>query len=58
MGYSLYFRLKIFKYGFIDKRPIVYIDESGFAVDAPRNGGYTQRGNGTMPVKIGMQEAG
>ena len=52
------FRLKIFKYGFIDKRPIVYIDESGFAVDAPRNGGYTQRGNGTMPVKIGMQEAG
>lgn len=38
------FQLKIFKYEFIDKRPIVYVDESGFAVDAPRDGGYSKKG--------------
>lgn len=40
----LIFQLKIFKYEFVDKRPIVYVDESGFAVDAPRNGGYSTKG--------------
>lgn len=28
----------------MDKRPIVYVDESGFAVDAPRHGGYSLKG--------------
>lgn len=26
------------------KRPVVYVDESGFALDAPRTHGYTQKG--------------
>jgi transposase len=38
------FQLKIFRYEFIDNRPIVYVDESGFAVDAPRNSGYSLKG--------------
>ncbi len=33
----LIFQLKIFKYEFIEKRTIIYIDERGFAIDAPRN---------------------
>ncbi|WP_223549636.1 hypothetical protein [Aestuariivivens sp. NBU2969] len=40
----LIFQLKIFHYEFVEKRPIVYIDESGFAVDAPRNYGYSPKG--------------
>ena len=28
----------------MDKRPIVYVDESGFAVDAPRDRGYSVKG--------------
>ena len=28
----------------MDKRPIVYVDESGFAVDAARNGGHRTKG--------------
>jgi transposase len=38
------FQLKIFQYEFVEKRPIVYIDESGFAVDAPRDRGYSEKG--------------
>jgi transposase len=33
------------RYECIEKRPIVYLDESGFAVDAPRTHGYTQKGH-------------
>ena len=29
----------------IEQRSIIYIDESGFAVDAPRNQGYSKKGN-------------
>ena len=38
------FRLKLFRYEFIDKRPIVYLDESGFALDMPREKGYSKKG--------------
>lgn len=48
---SLIFQPKIFKYEFVDKRPIVYVDESGFAVDAPRNGGYSTKGQGCYASK-------
>ncbi|UZO79419.1 IS630 family transposase [Aquimarina sp. ERC-38] len=41
---QLIFQLKIFRYEFVEKRPIVYLDESGFAFDAPRNHGYSQKG--------------
>jgi transposase len=34
----------LYYYEFIEKRPIVYIDESGFAVDAPRENGYSAKG--------------
>ncbi len=37
----LIFKLKIFQYEFVEKRPIVYVNESGFAVDTPRNYGYS-----------------
>ena len=40
----LVFQLKIFCYELIDNRPIVYVDESGFAVDAPRDKGYSIKG--------------
>ena len=40
----LIFMLKIFRYEFIEKRPIVYLDESGFGVDAPRESGYSLKG--------------
>lgn len=40
----LLFQLKIFRYEFVDKRPIVYVDESGFSVDAPRDRGYSLKG--------------
>lgn len=36
--------LNIFQYEFVEKRPIVYVDESGFAVDAPRTNGYSSKG--------------
>ena len=36
--------MKIRWYEDVEKRPIVYLDESGFAVDAPRTHGYSQRG--------------
>ena len=32
----LIFQLKIFKYEYIEKRTIVYLDQSGFAMHAPR----------------------
>lgn len=38
------FQLKIFKYEFIENRPIVYVDESGFSVDSPRDRGYSLKG--------------
>ncbi len=38
------FQTKIFKYECIEKRPIVYLDESGFALDNPRNEGYSLKG--------------
>ena len=37
------FREKISKYE-RDNRPVVYLDESGFAADMPRTHGYTRRG--------------
>jgi len=40
----LIFQLKICHYEFVEKRPIVYVDESGFAVDAIRNNGYSAKG--------------
>jgi transposase len=40
----LEFQRKIKQYE-IEKRPIVYIDESGFTVDAPRNRGYSKKGS-------------
>ena len=40
----LIFQLKIFKYEYIEKRTIVYLDESGFAMDAPRTSGYSLKG--------------
>jgi len=40
----LIFQLRIFRYEFIEKRTIVYLDESGFAMDAPRNSGYSLKG--------------
>ncbi len=32
------------RYEFFEKRTIVYLDESGFALDAPRTHGYTEKG--------------
>lgn len=40
----LIFQRKIFKYEFVDKRPIVYVNESGFAIDTSRNGAYSTKG--------------
>ncbi|WP_317174716.1 transposase [Chryseobacterium antibioticum] len=34
----------MFFYEFIDQRPIIYLDESGFAMDAPRPKGYSLKG--------------
>jgi hypothetical protein len=36
--------MRIQWYQYIEKRPIVYLDESGFAVDAPRIHGYSSKG--------------
>lgn len=47
----LIFRLKLFKYEWIDKRPIVYLDESGFCVDAPRDRGYSLKGKKCYATK-------
>ena len=38
------FQVKLLIYECIEQRPIVYIDESGFAVDDPRTRGYSQKG--------------
>ena len=38
------FQATMVKYEYFDQRPIVYVDESGFALDAPRTHGYTQKG--------------
>lgn len=38
------FQEKLFHYEFIEDRPIVYLDESGFSVDAPRENGYSLKG--------------
>lgn len=35
----------------VENRPIVYIDESGFAVDSPRTHGYTQKGHRCLDQK-------
>ena len=42
----LIFQLKIFRSEFIEQRPIVDVDvdESGLALDAPRDGGYSTKG--------------
>ncbi|TGV03868.1 transposase [Flavivirga rizhaonensis] len=40
----LLFQLKIFRYEFVESRPVVYVGESGFAVGAPRNRGYSIKG--------------
>ncbi len=40
----LLFQRKLFQYEVVDKRPIVYLDESGFCVDAPRERGYSLTG--------------
>ena len=32
------------RYEFFEKRPIIYLDESGFAIDQPRTHGYSQVG--------------
>lgn len=40
----LRFQTRIRWYEDIEGRPIVYLDESGFAVDAPRTHGYSQQG--------------
>jgi len=40
----LIFQLKLFRYEVLEKRPIVYLDESGFAVDTPRDRGYSPKG--------------
>ena len=39
------FKNPLFLYETIDQRPIVYIDESGFSVDAPRDFGYSAKGS-------------
>ena len=40
----LCFQTRIRWYEDIEQRPIVYLDESGFAVDAPRTHGYSRKG--------------
>lgn len=40
----LIFQHKLYRYEFIEKRSIIYLDESGFAVDAPRAKGYSPKG--------------
>ena len=37
------FQTKMLRYQ-LRKKPIVYVDESGFALDAPRTHGYTEKG--------------
>lgn len=38
------FQLKIFRYEFVERRTVIYVDESGFAVDSPRDRGYSLKG--------------
>ena len=37
-------------------KPIIYIDESGFAHDMPRTHGYTLKGKDVLGIIIGMLE--
>ena len=39
------------RYELIKKQPIVYLDESGFALDAPRTHGYTKKGKRCYGIK-------
>jgi transposase len=39
------------RYEYIDKRSIVYVDESGFALDSPRTHGYAQTGKRCYGIK-------
>lgn len=38
------FQSKMIRYEVIEKRPIVYLDESGFTLDSPRTHGYSAQG--------------
>jgi hypothetical protein len=38
------FAAKLHQYEQVERRPIIYMDESGFSVDAPRERGYSFRG--------------
>ena len=35
---------QLFSYETVGQRAVVYIDESGFSVDAPRDSGYSEKG--------------
>ena len=39
------------RYQYLEKRPIVYVDESGFAVDRPRDRGYSLKGQRCYGIK-------
>jgi len=54
----LIFQLKIFRSEFMEQRPIVDVDESGLALDAPRDRDIVQKDRGARQVKVGMLEAG
>ena len=34
----------MFRYEVVEQRPIIYVDESGFALDSPRDKGYSTKG--------------
>ena len=51
------FREKIERYK-ADGRPIVYIDESGFAHDMPRTHGYGQRVSAVLASMTGTRAVG
>lgn len=42
--HRLQFEVRMLWHEYVERRPIVYIDESGFTVDAPRTHGYAERG--------------
>ncbi|MDP6750266.1 MAG: hypothetical protein QGH37_25275 [Candidatus Poribacteria bacterium] len=42
----------------MEQRPIVDVDESGLALDAPRDRDIVQKDRGARQVKVGMLEAG
>jgi hypothetical protein len=39
------FDVKLRRYEQVERRPIIYLDESGFSVDATRERGYSSGGN-------------